>query len=490
MKHNLFIIIFMVVSASLCWIDRIEGAESQAIFRAGAATSVITPPLGGLIIGSFAPHPATHIHDELHARCLVLDDGKTKVAIVVCDLLGVHRSLAVEAKSLIEKELGIPASHISVSATHTHYAVNALYNEIRTYQSDIELTDYQHFVARRIADGVKRADNLLRPAEMAFSTVDIPEHVFNRRWFLKEGTMPENPFGKTDEKVKMNPKPGAPENIKPAGPTDPRVSFLAFREPDGKAIALYSAYSLHYVGGVPRATVSADYYGYYCRDVEKALSQPDQDPPVVALMANGTSGDVNNINFFQPQPSKKPFEHMQFVANDIATKVTTALKSAEWKSDVTLDARYEEIADLKWRTIPQELVDWCKRMESEAAKGEKKSVATLLYAERIQNLAKASPQTKYPVHAVRIGDVCIGMAPCEVFAETGMEFRERSPFKHSFMTELTDGYYGYMPTPRHFELGGYETWPASNYLEPQASVKMLNTVIKLATELKDAQSSK
>ena len=50
--------------------------ESRRVFKAGAATSNITPPLGELIVGGWQPIPATNIHDELHARCLVLDDGK------------------------------------------------------------------------------------------------------------------------------------------------------------------------------------------------------------------------------------------------------------------------------------------------------------------------------------------------------------------------------------------------------------------------------
>src|SRR5690606_420664 len=69
--------------------------------RAGAATSNITPELGLRIVGGFAPYPATHVHDELHARCLVLDDGTTKLALVVCDLLGLHRSVSLEARRLI-----------------------------------------------------------------------------------------------------------------------------------------------------------------------------------------------------------------------------------------------------------------------------------------------------------------------------------------------------------------------------------------------------
>lgn len=93
-----------------------------APLQAGAVTSNMTPPLGTRIVGGFAPDPAEHIHDELHARCLVLDDGQTRLALVVCDLLGHNR-----------------------------------------YANQQELDDYQRFVARRIANGVRRALNLSRP---------------------------------------------------------------------------------------------------------------------------------------------------------------------------------------------------------------------------------------------------------------------------------------------------------------------------------------
>ena len=480
--NRLLATIFVLTS----WIaSPLSAQETAPALRAGAATSVITPPLGEPIVGGFTPFPAEHIHDELHARCLVLDDGTTKVALVVCDLLGMHRTVAVEAKSLIAKELSIPGSHVVISGTHTHSATNALYGEVRTYSSDIELTDYQRFVARRIADGVRRAVNLLRPAEVAFGHIDVPDHVFNRRWFLKEGTMPVNPFGKSDEKVKMNPGAGAENLVEPAGPIDPRVSFLVLREPGGKIISLYSAYSLHYVGGVGQAHVSADYFGYYSKAVERLLGSEKQDPPVVAMMANGTSGDLNNINFREPRDRKEPYEQMQFVADDLAAKVTAAVPALDWKSEAALDARYREL-DVKWRAIPEELLAWARETEASAPRIGDKAVLPLAYAGRVQRLAKASPETKLPVQLLKIGDICLGTTPCETFAETGMEFREKNPFPKSFMVELANGYYGYMPTPRHFELGGYETWPGTNNLEPEASVKVMDALLEMATEVKPA----
>ena len=76
--------------------------------------------------------------------------------------------------------------------------------------------------------------------------------------------------------------------------------------------------------------------------------------------------------------------------------------------------------------------------------------------------------------------------PCEVFCETGLEWKQRSPLQPSFLVSLTHGYYGYLPTPRQHRLGGYETWLGTNRLEVTASDKMLAALLEMAAELKPA----
>ncbi|MSU72651.1 MAG: hypothetical protein EXS43_09960 [Opitutus sp.] len=461
--------------------------------RAGAATSNITPELGTIIVGGFAPYPAGHVHDELHARCLVLDDGKTKLALVVCDLLGLHLSLSIEARRLIQEATGIPPEHVMISATHTHSAGTALGQS--RYVSDQPLDDNQRFIARRIADGVRRAVNLLRPAEIAFGTADIPEHVNNRRWFMREGTVPLNPFGKID-KVKMNAPAGSSDLTEPAGPTDPTVSFIALREPNGRPISVYAAYSLHYVGGVGARDISADYYGAFCEAL-KQLQKPSADEaPFVAILANGTSGDINNTDFRHPRPRQPPYHRIREVATDVAGKVNAALAGVTWKDSAELGARFRE-PGISWRPISGELLAWAKDIEARAPRLPKGDIPVganwattpdwvqrLSYAGRVQLLAKAAQPAKVPLQVLRIGDIGIGSFPCETFAEIGLEFKRRSPLAHSFMVSLNHGYIGYLPTPRHFELGGYETWPGTNFLEPQASVKMLDALVEMAAEAK------
>ena len=98
-------------------------------------------------------------------------------------------------------------------------------------------------------------------------------------------------------------------------------------------------------------------------------------------------------------------------------------------------------------------------------------------------MAEYPETTPIPLQVLRIGDVCLGTMPCEVFAEIGLDFKRRSPLPHSFMVELAHGYFGYLPTPRQHQLGGYETWLGTNRLEINASDKLLAELIEIAKEV-------
>ncbi len=233
----------------------------------------------------------------------------------------------------------------------------------------------------------------------------------------------------------------------------------------------------------------------FCEALERLLGDEDGDPPFVAMLANGTSGDINNIDRLNPPPSRPPYQRMREVAEDLAEKVHAALAGMSWQDRAPLDARFVELP-LAWRAVEPELLAWAEDVEARAPRvaggnipvgarwaTEPEFVRPLSYAGRIKLLAEATGPALVPLQVLRIGEVGIGTSPCETFAEIGLEFNGRSPFSHSFMVSLAHGYIGYLPTPRHLELGGYETWPGTNYLEPQASVKVLDALLEMAAEI-------
>ena len=90
------------------------------------------------------------------------------------------------------------------------------------------------------------------------------------------------------------------------------------------------------------------------------------------------------------------------------------------------------------------------------------------------------------MQVLRLGEICIGTSPCETYSEIGLEFKQRSPFGKSFMVELSHAMIGYLPPPHQFENGEYSTWPGTNIVERQASVKMLDALVAMAREMKAA----
>jgi hypothetical protein len=462
-------------SAFLAVVLLAAAPQDERAFRAGAAASNITPPLGEPIVGGWTSPPATHIHDELHARCLALDDGKTKLLFVVCDNVGIPREVFDEARKLIQEETGLPPQNVLMSATHTHSATSARGEQLKG--------EYARFLVRRIADGARRAIHNLEPARIGWGAAAAPEHLFNRRYFMKPGTPMPNPFGGEDQVV-MNPGVGNPKVDRPAGPTDPEVSFILVRAKAGRPIALLANYSLHYVGGVPEGQVSADYFAVFADRIGALLGTDRQDPPFVGLMSNGTSGDVNNIDVLGgPSAKFAPYEKMKVVAHSVAEKVFKTAQEVELRDAVELRAAMKDLP-LQARKPTPEMVARAKEILARPKDAKPAHAREVTYAQRTLQLADAPDQVLAPMQAFRIGDLGIAAIPFEVFTDIGLEIKKRTPFARTFTIELANGSFGYLPTPEHHKLGGYETWLGTNRVEVEASRRITETILEILSSLK------
>lgn len=443
----------------------------EKVFRAGAATSNITPPLGEKVIGGFAPFPSTNIHDELHARCLVLDNGETQLAIVICDNLGIGKEVYDEVRKLIGEETSLPPQNVLMAATHTHSATPS------------SSETYRPFLVRRIADCARRALENLQPARIGWGGVDESSEVFNRRWFVTDPEMRRNPFGGIDE-VRMNPPRGNKALVKPAGPIDPEISFISVQNKAGKPLALLANYSLHYVGGVRKGEISSDYFGIFSNQIGEMIgADPKQHPPFVGMLSNGTSGDINNINFREPGPRKEPYQKMTEVADLVTQRVKEAYQEVKYFDWVPLGIANRDLT-LKVRKPDKAMQDYFADVLAKPEGAEKFHRYETNYAERVQRLLDGPEEFVVPLQAIRIGDLGIAAIPFETFVEIGLEIKDRSPFDDAFTIELANDYRGYLPTPEQHKLGGYETWMGTNRVEFEASVKITETILELMQQLK------
>lgn len=463
-------------------------AQDNGQLKAGAVASNITPPLGSSIIGGFRPIPATHVHDDLFARCIVLDDGSTRIAIVVADILGIPREIADLAKEQISKHTKIPPSHVLISATHTHSAATPRGPQAVFWPD--EVSEYGRFLAQRISDGVRRALNQLEPAKIGWGVTEEPNEVFNRRWHANDAAVLANPFGGVD-RVRMNPPRNHPSLVRPAGPTDPEIRFLSVQATNGRPIALLANYSLHYVGGVNAGDISADYFGYFSRYIEQKIKATEVEPKFVGILSNGTSGDINNINF-QPKAGGKRYaryEKMKEVASNVASKVHEAYANVKYENWVPLGALQRDIT-LKLRQPTDAML---KHFEEALKLPEGKFISLStekIYASRIAKLKDAPESINASLQAIRIGDTGISAIPFETFVEIGLRLKAQAPFKNSFTIELANGWYGYLPTPEQHRLGGYETWLGTNWVEIYASDRITSELLDMYQQLHASPQSR
>jgi len=443
--------------------------------RAGTAAVDITPQQFPVNMpGGFNENLAEKAHDPLHARALVLEDGRITLALVLVDSLGLAREVCDEVKLLASRRCPLLPDHILISATHTHSAPPA--NATAGRPAEVA---YRKLLIKGIVESIARAHAALRPAATGAAAHPLADEVFNRRWFLRPGKMPLNPFGDRDQ-VKMNP-PNSPDVLlRPAGPTDPDVTVLSVREAkSGKPLALYANYSLHYVGGIPRGQVSADYFGEFARLMPTRLRAGEG---FVAMLSNGASGDINNIPFGTTRPPREPFEQVRLVAAKAADAAWHAHgKIKAHRSDVRLGMIQREITLHLRRPTAQQVKD----AKAVLASKDKAKLPPLAehYARRTLALAEADKTLKAQLQAVRVGDLAICALPFEVFVEIGLELKKRSPFPRTVVVGLSNGYNGYLPTPAQHKLGGYETWMGTNRVQEDASVIMTRELLDMLAKL-------
>ncbi len=453
--------------------SHLNAASDVRTLRAGAAIADITPPMGASLKGPIGGNGVVkEIHDPMSARALVLESGSIRLAICVCDLCVLCDEVMEGAKHLISERCALPTDRILISTTHSHAVPRVVYG-LSDAQIDL---DYYKTVERKIAEAVCSAVKNLVPAEIAYGVVQKPEFIQGRRWRTEAGANGPNPFGERTDRAWMYAGPKTRLDPEPLGRPDNNFSVVCVRHLDGIPLAVLGNYSVHYVGGFKRNCVSADYFACFAEEMGKLLNteKPAGDhPPFVGIMSNGNSGNMSPATV---RPAG--YDGMRKVGRTLAEAALGLYNSASYSrnSDVIM---IEERLELGVRKPDAQRIQWAKDVL--AGKWNKPAHSWKnIYAQRTLQLAEFPDTVTPKFQAIRIGDLAIAANPCEMYAETGLEIRERSPVKTTFNIELANGFSGYLPPPEQHELGGYTTWPSiSSFLEVDASEKIKEHLLKL-----------
>ena len=445
--------------------------HAAQIFRAGAAVVDVTPTkLPVRTAGSIRETWKSEITDRLNVRCLVMDDGREKVAIATVDTCLMGRQMLDQAKAIATKTTGIPAANMMISATHAHSAP-----AVHPAHGTEPHPDYRLFLTGKIADAIKAAHENLRPAQVGWGVGKCEEYVFCRRWLMKPGTAFSIPF--TDAKTnlaQMNPGNANKNKIRATGPADPSVTVLMVRDRNGRPISVLGNYSTHYAGA---PGISADYFGVYADEMAKQLGAPKD---FVGLLNNGASGDAN-CNDVRSEKRKKYDRFI--VAKAVVDASMDAIKNMKFHDWVPVRAAEIELG-LKVRKPSAAEVAEAKTYLAKNVGDRPIKSWPENYARETVLLAAWDDIHKFKLQAFRVGDFGVAAAPCELYGITGLKIKADSPFTPTMVVGLANGYSGYLPPPDQFQYGGYTTWRArTSMLEHNAEPVIREKLGQLLTQL-------
>ena len=454
-----------VVATGSWLLSALPAAEPNGL-RAGAAIADITPALGVSLSGPISKRgPAKRIVTPLHARALVLDDGRERIAFVVCDCTIIYRDIVDKAKRLVQDRTGLPPERIVIASTHSHAAPR-----VGLATGELDLRYYDLF-GRGIADAVSTAIKNIAPAKVGWGVGSKPDFVRCRRDLLEPGTFAMNPFGEQKDRAVMR---GGNQVTRPAGPADPQVGVFSVQHADGRPMAVLASYPVHYVTGDKRGDVTADYWGHFADRLATLMETDKSDPPFVGIMARSPGGDI--------APYRGGYDAMEKLGDALAEEAFRVCRQIEYRDHVPLGVR-QSMIEVGVRRPNAERIEWANAVLAGTWKG-KAHRSAKVYAQQTLELAKFPATVPVCLQAFRIGELGITTVPCELFASTGLAIRKDSPLRPYFNIDLANGFWCYLPPPEQHKLGGYTTWAAtSSCFEVDAEPKIRRELLRLLHEV-------
>ncbi|HEV8000753.1 MAG TPA: PVC-type heme-binding CxxCH protein [Planctomycetaceae bacterium] len=427
--------------------------------RVGAAAVNLKCDLSMVIAGSIEPRFTSEQEGQLRAVAVVIErPGATKIAIVACDVLWVPKSLVDEALAEIQKGTGLLPQDVLINATHTHHAPSTA----PAHDFGVSL-EFCRELKRGIVRAVEEANKKLAGGDSAFFFALGEEQTVgaNSRLKLSDGNI-----------TWLRPKEEAGARPVPTGPFDPQLPVLDFRDPAGHTRALIFNHSTHTIGTRSGKNVrSPGFYGLAAQELEHELGG-------VVSFLEGASGSTHNISGV---PVDQAVLRMKAAVRDARSHATRhpvdrlASVGRAFKFHVRRFDDAEEdakIARYTTRYTPT-------RASSDYIR---KVFATM----RSKLKAEQGHERETYVQALRIGDVAIVGVPAEYFTALGVDIKQRSPFKFTYVAELANDWIGYLPDREGLHLGGYQTWMGlHSYAEEGTGERIADLAVDLLRELAD-----
>ncbi|MEQ2007159.1 MAG: neutral/alkaline non-lysosomal ceramidase N-terminal domain-containing protein [Limisphaerales bacterium] len=401
----------------LIGVARLSGQAAPA-FEAGEGVVDISPPVGTALGGyryrdPAKPRVSTGLATPPEARALVLRRDKTTAVILSLDMLNISFDMVRRVQAGVEKTLGIPATHVHITATHSHTMPSIAFNRHWGDQNPA----YEAAVEAALEQAVRKGI-----ADLAATTLRVGSAVVvggNRNRTLKGEEAAKTQAEFTNDSTDADRW------------LDTRLRLLAFERTGRPTLAWYN-FSAHPTAMGGSTLAGAEWPGL----VQKILREERKLSP---SFLQGHIGDVAPL---------KP----DATARAVADAIGQALDTAQPVAVDTLRIETQPFA------LPLDLAVFKARVAAKrplAAEGRLDAYEKDWY----ENFAARYDLTKahlpITLGAIRIGPVGLLFHPAELYSCYGLAIQRDSPLPHTFVIGYADGYVGYVADPKAYTRSEY-----------------------------------
>ncbi|MBL9140003.1 MAG: hypothetical protein JNK85_29290, partial [Verrucomicrobiales bacterium] len=386
-----------------------KAANAPAPLRVGAAAVDLEGEDAMVIAGGIEPGRAKGQEGKLRAVATVLESGNQRLAFVALDILMIRREHLDPVVSEIERDLGIPSAHVLINCTHTHHAPSTMV--VHGYGLD---ETFVGRVQRSIVRAVREATANLSDSRLFFHLGEERTVGENSRTLLDDGQI-----------YWIGPRTNL---VRPTGPFDPELPVLVFREVQGDRLrAVWFNHSTHTIGTRQPGVRSPSFYGLAAQDLEAEMGG-------VFTFFEGASGSTHNLTL---------------KGEECARRIRAAVADGVGKAQpMAVDRLAAVKRPIKFRVRDFNEVNEAAAVERYCRKYAPGSAAVIervfrSMREGLVNQRGAERETW--VQAIRIGDIAWVGVPAEYFTQLGLDIKNRSPFRHTYIAELANDWIGYLP---------------------------------------------
>ena len=402
------------------------------------------------------------IAERIYATCIALSDGAETILVYTIDNCAASRGIADEIREIVSPAAGVPAEKIFIGATHSHNAPSLFgHPEAAMYRSQL-------YAACARAAQLALEDRA--PAKVLAAKKDFPDWNNTRHVRLENGVVAGYNWRSFQSPI-----------VELFGPADHQMVIVKFAREEKKDIVLINWQ------GHPDCS----------RDIGFELIAPSYPGPLRdtvetgsgALVAFFTGADGNMIihkhMFFPGDPFNLPWRRYGVKMGTLALELMEELQEVEGTGIATQNRLIQVDVDHTWdHMVPQadEVYKLWKETDKPTgdALGKKYNFSSVYQARAIRDRAKMGQHIELHTGAFRVGGVGFTSGTYEMFAESGIQVKEGSPYEFTF---LITGNSGYIPSLRNFEYRCYEA--DTGFYAPGAAEKLVENYIEMLKEIKE-----